>query len=428
MSERTDTHTALDLPELSTARPAVGVVVAFSEGVPALRAVAVEARVRIGREPALELSVDDGKASRCHAEFLPGGAGVLVTDLDSRNGTFLDGAPLSSAGALAKVGSIVRVGRTVLIVVANVHPYMREANDDPLLVGGPSLDETRQVIAVVGPSRVPVLVEGETGTGKELVAQAIHRGSSRRGELCAINCAALPSELVESELFGHSRGAFSSSAGPRRGLFRAADGGTLFLDEIGDLPLAAQAKLLRVLETGEVRAVGEDQPTRVDVRVIAATNRDLDRMIEQGEFRADLFHRIATGRVSLPPLRARREDIAPLAQRFIRSEQCFTARAIEKLMLHGWPGNVRELRNVIAAATARVEARQSLRIDAEDVLIGSRGGTAAESPGSEEARLRDALTQHAGNVTHVASALGMRRATVYESFKRFGIDPATYRR
>ena len=200
MSERTDTHTALDLPELSMARPVIGVVVAFSEGVPALRAVAVEARVRIGREPALELSVDDGKASRCHAEFLPGGAGVLVTDLESRNGTFLDGEPLSSPGAVAKVGSIVRVGRTVLIVVANVQPHLREPSDDPLLIGGPALDETRQVIAVVAPSRVPVLVEGETGTGKELVAQAIHRGSNRRGELCAINCAALPGELVESGL------------------------------------------------------------------------------------------------------------------------------------------------------------------------------------------------------------------------------------
>ncbi len=428
MSERTDTHTALDLPELSEARPVIGVVVAFSEGVPAARAVAVEGRVRVGRDPDLELSVDDGKASRCHAELGPGAGGVVVTDLESRNGTFLNGEPLSSPGTLAKVGATVRVGRTVLLVVANVRPHLRVATVDPLLVGGPALDETRQVIAVVGPSRVPVLIEGETGTGKELVAQSIHDRSGRKGELCAVNCAALPAELVESELFGHARGAFSSSAGARKGLFRAADGGSLFLDEIGDLPLGSQAKLLRVLETGEVRAVGEDQPVRVDVRVIAATNRDLERMIAEGQFRADLFHRIATGRVVLPPLRARREDVPLLARLFVRGDLTFTARAMERLMAHGWPGNVRELKNVIAAATARVDARGSVRVDAEDLLLDGRPAQTSEGAPTEERRVRDALSEHAGNVTHVARALGVRRAALYELFKRWDIDPAAYRR
>jgi DNA-binding NtrC family response regulator len=426
MSERTDTHTALDLPELSEARPVIGVVVAFSEGLPEKRAIAVEGRVRVGRDPELELSVDDGKASRCHAELAAGSGGVLVTDLESRNGTFVDEAPLEAPGQLAKVGSTIRIGRTVLLVVANVRPYLREPVSDPLLLGGPALDETRQVIAVVGPSRVPVLIEGETGTGKELVAQAIHRASGRKGELCAVNCAALPAELVESELFGHARGAFSSSAGARKGLFRAADGGSLFLDEIGDLPLASQAKLLRVLETGEVRAVGEDQPIRVDVRVIAATNRDLERMIAEGQFRADLFHRIATGRVVLPPLRARREDVPLLAQTFVRGDLSFTARAMDRLMAHGWPGNVRELKNVIAAAVARVDARGSARLDAEDLHLDGRAPS--ESAGADERRVRDALSEHAGNVTHVARALGMRRAALYELFKRLAIDPAAYRR
>ncbi|MCK6537480.1 MAG: sigma-54-dependent Fis family transcriptional regulator [Polyangiaceae bacterium] len=426
MSERTDTHTALDLPELSEARPVIGVVVAFSEGLPERRAIAVEGRVRVGRDPELELSVDDGKASRCHAELSAGSGGVVVTDLESRNGTFVDEAPLEAPGQLAKVGSTIRIGRTVLLVVANVRPYLREPLSDPLLLGGPALDETRQVIAVVGPSRVPVLIEGETGTGKELVAQAIHRASGRKGELCAVNCAALPAELVESELFGHARGAFSSSAGARKGLFRAADGGSLFLDEIGDLPLASQAKLLRVLETGEVRAVGEDQPIRVDVRVIAATNRDLERMITEGQFRADLFHRIATGRVVLPPLRARREDVPLLAQTFVRGDLTFTARAMDRLMAHGWPGNVRELKNVIAAGVARVDARGSARIDAEDLHLDARAPS--ESAGADERRVRDALAEHAGNVTHVARALGVRRAALYELFKRLAIDPAAYRR
>jgi len=428
MSERTDTHTALDLPELSSARPVLGVVVAFSEGVPLTHALPVEGRVRIGRDPELELSVDDAKASRCHAELHPAQGGVLVTDLESRNGTFLDGAPVKSPSTLARPDSIVRVGRSLFVVVSNVNPYLREPVPDPFLIGGPSLDDTRRVILVVGPSRVPVLIEGETGTGKELVAQAIHRASGRRGELCAVNCAALPGELVESELFGHARGAFSSSTGARKGLFRAADGGTLFLDEIGDLPLPAQAKLLRVLETGEVRSVGEDHPTRVDVRVIAATNRDLDRMIVDGPFRADLFHRIASGRIALPPLRARREDVPALARSFLAPEAGFTARAMERLMLHPFPGNVRELRNVVAAAAARAQARDAARIDSEDVSLGGRPpGSEAAAP-SEEQRLRDALSEHGGNVSHVAKALGMRRPALYEAFKRLSIDPATYRR
>ncbi len=428
MSERTDTHTALDLPELSATSPLLGVVVAFSEGTPAVHALPVEARVRVGRDPELELSVDDGKASRCHAELSPAAGGVLLTDLESRNGTFLDGVPVKARDTLARVGSLIRVGRTLLMVTANVRPYLRDAQPDALLVGGPALDETRQVIAVVGPSRVPVLIEGETGTGKELVAQAIHQASGRKGELCAVNCAALPGELVESELFGHARGAFSSSAGARKGLFRAADGGTLFLDEIGDLPLPAQAKLLRVLETGEVRSVGEDHPAKVDVRVIAATNRDLDRMIVDGPFRADLFHRIASGRIALPPLRSRREDVPALARSFVGPELRFTARAMERLMLHGWPGNVRELKNVISAAAARVEARDSVRIDAEDVALGGRPAPVTGSPPTEEQRLRDALAEHGGNVSHVAKALGMRRPALYEAFKRLAIDPASYRR
>jgi transcriptional regulator with GAF, ATPase, and Fis domain len=243
-----------------------------------------------------------------------------------------------------------------------------------------------------------------------------------------VNCAALPGELVESELFGHAKGAFSSSAGARKGLFRTADGGTLFLDEIGDLPLPAQAKLLRVLETGEVRAVGEDRPTKVDVRVIAATNRDLDRMIIGGTFRADLFHRVATGRITLPPLRERIEDVPELARAFAGDETVFTTRAMEHLMLHGWPGNVRELKNVVSQARARVDARDSVRIDAEDLLIGGRTAQPDAGPATEEQRIRAALAEHGGNVSHAAKALGMRRAGLYEAFKLYGIDPGAFRR
>ena len=162
------------------------------------------------------------------------------------------------------------------------------------------------------------------------------------------------------------------------------------------------------------------------MRVIAATNRDLERMIAEGQFRADLFHRIATGRVVLSPLRARREDVPLLAQTFVRGDLTFTARAMDRLMAHGWPGNVRELKNVTAAAVARADARASARIDAEDLHLDARAPS--ESAGADERRVRDALAEHAGNVTHVARALGMRRAALYELFKRLAIDPAAYRR
>jgi transcriptional regulator with GAF, ATPase, and Fis domain len=428
MGERTDTHTAVDLPEAFGGGRVPGLVVAFSEGRGLVRAVRLEGRVRLGRDRDLELPADDAKASRCHAEVVSSGTGVTVTDLDSRNGTFIDGVRVQRRSTPAAVGSVLRFGRTLLVVVADVRPFLEERPQDDLLLGGPALDEARRLFATVGPSRVPVLIEGETGTGKELAAQAIHAISGRAGALCAVNCAALPGELVESELFGHARGAFSSSDRARKGLFRAADGGTLLLDEIGDLPLAAQAKLLRVLETGEVRSVGDDHATRVDTRVLAATNRDLSRMSQVGSFRSDLFHRIASAHIELPPLRAHVEDVPLLAEHFAKSDGMgFTARGMELLMTHRWPGNVRELRNVVAAAVPRAGARGADRIDAEDVVFVDKRADAAND-GDIEQRLLAALSAASGNVSRVARELGMRRPAVYELLRRMGVDPARYRK
>jgi two-component system response regulator HydG len=215
----------------------------------------------------------------------------------------------------------------------------------------------QELIAKVGPSLAPVLIAGESGSGKELVARALHGASPRRAHpFVAVNCTALPETLLESELFGHTRGAFSGATSPRRGLFVEADGGTLFLDEIGDMPAALQAKLLRVLQDGEVRAVGSDTVRRVEVRIVAATNQDLGRRIEAGQFRADLFFRLNVVALTVPPLRERTEDIPELVERFLerarRRNPAAKARrlsrdAVKRLTGHSWPGNVRELENLV---------------------------------------------------------------------------------
>jgi transcriptional regulator with GAF, ATPase, and Fis domain len=371
--------------------------------------------------------VDDASVSRQHARLEPADGGLFVTDLASHNGTFVGGVRVAER-AWAPFDSLVRFGSTVATVVADAGAF---ASDGPLvreLVGGPGLAELRLRIASIAPSNAPVLIEGETGSGKEVVARAIHEVSKRAGDLLAINCAAIAPELVESELFGHGRGAFSGSHGARAGLFRTADRGTLLLDEIGELRPAVQAKLLRVLETGEVRGVGEDRGTVVDVRVLAATHRDLGSLVATGGFRADLFHRVAAMRVGVPPLRDHIEDLPQLCGRFLRDEgMSVNAQTIEALMLRDWPGNVRELRNVLvdAAAAARYAGRDT--IEPQD--LGRPASSNRDAGGEESARNRiiAALTSCNGNVTRAAGQLGISRTVLYENLRRLSIDARAYR-
>lgn len=221
-----------------------------------------------------------------------------------------------------------------------------------------AMDHVRSLISKVAPTNSTVLILGETGTGKELVARAVHRQSLRAdAPFVAINCGALPENLIESELFGHRKGAFTGADEQRIGLFEVADGGTLFLDEIGELPKSLQSKLLRVLESGDIRRVGENEAFKVDVRVVCATHRDLEEMVAEGEFREDLMFRINTFEIRLAPLRERLEDIEPLAQHLLsrfrkesRGENHFTPETVEALTSHAWPGNVRELANVVEHA------------------------------------------------------------------------------
>ncbi len=296
----------------------------------------------------------------------------------------------------------------------------------------------------IAASETRVCILGETGTGKELIARTLHERSARHGRpFVTLNCAAVPAELIESELFGHEKGAFTGAAGRHLGKFEQAHGGTLFLDEIGDMPLAMQAKLLRVLEEGEIERVGGDRPIAVDVRVVVATHRNLDELVRQNAFRQDLYHRIYVFPLTLPPLRERREDIAVLAAHFARQvaaqngwkEKTFAPEAVAELQRYSWPGNVRELRNVIErllllAAGEQVDAaavRQALPAGGP---TGPAGVSAALQDGSLAARveaferevLLAELKRHNHHMTNVARALGLERSHLYKKCQQLGID------
>jgi len=302
-----------------------------------------------------------------------------------------------------------------------------------LIGASDKMEQVRRLISKVAPTSSTVLVRGETGTGKELVARAVHDQSLRAdGPLVAINCGALPEHLIESELFGHRRGAFTGAEEHRTGLFEVADGGTLFLDEIGELPKAMQAKLLRFLESGEIRRVGENESLHCDVRVVCATNRDLDEMVAEGEFREDLWFRVNTFEIHLPALRERLEDIpalaAALARRFGRrigtEEELFSPEALAVLDAHGWPGNVRELANVIEHAIILGSAGPIL-----PEHLPSRFSSAARRPtlrlsGGQTLRdiemqaIHDALDRHQGNKPKAADELGVSLKTLYNKLNQ----------
>jgi two-component system NtrC family response regulator len=298
-----------------------------------------------------------------------------------------------------------------------------------------SMERVRTLIAKVAPTDSTVLVLGETGTGKELVARAIHEQSLRAEKpFVAVNCGALPESLIESELFGHRRGAFTGADEHRVGLFEVASGGTIFLDEIGELPKAMQAKLLRVLESGEIRRVGDNESFTVDVRVVCATHRDLEEMVVEGEFREDLMFRINTFEIRLPPLRERTDDIAELARHLLKrfrpaarsNDKLFTAEAIQSLQTHTWPGNVRELANVIEHAAILCD---ELPIDAEHLpsrfgsrrLRGPHFKTVGPPQTLREIELQviqQTLDKYSGNKPKAAEELGISLKTLYNKLNQ----------
>jgi DNA-binding NtrC family response regulator len=393
--------------------------------------------LRVGSKEGNALRLANETVSRYHFEIEPTAEGFLLRDLGSTNGTFVDGYRVREIflprRAQLKAGEVAlsfeALGEDVAIELS------REDRFGDALGRSASMREVFGVLGKVAPKDLTVLLEGESGTGKERLAEAVHLQSPRqRGRFVVFDCAAVPAQLMESELFGHERGAFTGAAGRRVGRFEEADGGTLFLDEIGELPLELQPKLLRVLERREIRRVGGAQVIPVDVRVVAATNRDLPREINRGAFREDLYYRLAVVRIRVPPLRERRDDIPLLVEHFVREALDGDepqAREVlsgisdsnwQGLMTHSWPGNVRELRNFIErtlavsggvsepmpspatppGGTPGIEPQVDLSrpfIEAREELLARFEGT----------YLAAMLARHGGNISRAARAAGLDR-------------------
>jgi DNA-binding NtrC family response regulator len=315
-----------------------------------------------------------------------------------------------------------------------VQQVRREAPRTRLVGSDPSIRRIAALVERVAPTDSTVLIRGASGTGKEVVARAVHAGSARRDSpLVTINCAALQETLLESELFGHEKGAFTGAVQAKPGLVEAAEGGTLFIDEIGEMAAGLQAKLLRVLEDGHFRRVGGTAELYADVRVVAATNRDLEAEIKAGRFREDLYYRLNVITIRLPPLRERRGDVPELVEYFLTTRQVGPVRctvepeALEALVRYDWPGNVRELANVLERAQILAEGGRITADDLPENLLSAP----PPADGGDPTRLHDAqrrhvlgvLRQHKGNKVHAARALGVSRRALYRLLEKYRIDP-----
>ena len=396
--------------------------------------------VRIGRDRRNAVILPHTTVSRHHANLVRQGTRYLLMD-KSTNGTFVDGKPVKKvfleSGAGFSIGPFLLKLQEgdeempgwarptdKLAAVGAGHPLTGLIGSSKVMV------QLSDMIGKVAEAGATVLVIGETGTGKELVARAVHDLSGRSAApFVAINCGAISPDLVESELFGHVKGAFTGAEGERKGAFEQADGGTLFLDEIGELSMSLQPKLLRVLESGEVRKVGSQGTVRVDVRVIAATHRDLKAEADRGNFRFDLLYRLHVLPLLVPPLRARTGDIGDLAGYFLRGRGTLSGPALGRLKKHSWPGNVRELKNVLERAQILTGGGE---IGAEDLVFLEETKVPEEDPADrlpetfeelERLFYTRAMEKSRGNVRAAARTLGIPKSTLYDRLKRYGLFP-----
>ena len=421
-------------------------------------------RVTGGRSIINDLVLSDKAISGSHFEILARDDGYRLRDLDSTNGTFF--GELRIREVWLKPGMEFRVGHTTLRFqpTQDIVEIPLSKRDTFESVTGSSV-RMREIFATlekVAPSELTVLVTGETGTGKEMIARGIHQASTRKNKpFVVLDCGAIPKDLIESTLFGHEKGSFTGAVAQHQGCFEQAHGGTIFLDEIGELDINLQPKLLRVLENRELKRVGGDRVIKIDVRVVAATNRDLRQMVNQGTFREDLYFRLSVIHVELPPLRERREDVPALADVFLREigarrgmAMSFGSDAVQALQGHSWPGNVRELKNVVERAASLAESASVQRSDlmfnrdpgqprpttspalpaAKDPPGGGEAAMAAMTPGLdfkeakqrvvdafELAYLKQLLERHDGNITRSAQEAGLTRYHLRELLKRHGL-------
>ena len=408
----------------------------------------------VGRNQACALMIDDGKVSAVHAELVATEQGVRVRDLGSRNGTFVAGVRVNDVYLLN--ATKFRIGDTELQfeparperIVLSVAPQF-----GPLVAHSAGMRAIFDRLAKIAPTDLTVLINGETGTGKELVAQALHLASTRaKKPFVVVDCGSIPPTLAEATLFGHERGAFTGAVDKRLSPFVEADGGTIFLDELGELPVDVQPKLLRALAERRIKSVGGSNYREVDVRVLAATRRDLVRAVNTGAFRSDLYFRVAQVKIELPALRQRLEDLPVLVRRMLKdlgdesAYERITNTTLERLARHDWPGNVRELRNAVAVAFAlsgegeEIDVAAHLGALTETPAPGSPGGMGGGggAAGSMKGRQfqdakREVLTRFErdyfaalaeeakGNVSEMARRAGMERAHVRAYLRRHGI-------
>jgi DNA-binding NtrC family response regulator len=390
--------------------------------------------VTIGTLGDSDLALTDPTVSRNHAVVEEKADGYLLRDLGSTNGTFLDGVKVREAYLSA--GSVIRLGQTEIAFspVEERIENLRSSSDrfGELVGASAAMREVFGVLERVAPTDVSVLILGETGTGKELAARALH-SHSRRSErpFVVFDCGAVAPNLIESELFGHEKGAFTDAVKSRQGAFELAQDGTIFLDEIGELTPSLQPKLLRALDQREIKRVGAEQPLGINVRVIAATNKNLEKEVQAGRFREDLYYRLSVVSVFMPPLRKRKEDIEKISEHLLpgisgemrKKLTGLSPEAAEALRIYPWPGNVRELKNVLERAAAlsdgeRIEVRDLfLSQGKKSITIEGLSGKTLEE--IEKAAIHATLKSVSGNKTAAAKALGIAYSTLYEKMKKY---------
>lgn len=393
------------------------------------------ARLRIGRTGGadLDLAIDDAKLSRAHAAIVQVDGGFRIEDQKSTNGTFVNGLRVRARGLAP--GDIIRVGETLFELVRDAPPAAPSAHGE-IIGAAPGLRALLDALDRVAPTMIAVLLCGPTGTGKELLARRLHARSGREGPLVAVNCGAIPPNLVEATFFGHRRGAFTNATSDSPGHFGNAEGGTLFLDEIGVMPLAVQPALLRAIEAREHTPVGASAPRRHDVRVVSATNVDLGAEVTAGRFRPDLYARIAEEILVVPPLRERRGDIPLLARHFLERfapgrELTLGAAVLEALLVHDYPLNVRELRAAmqhIALIARDGEPARVCDLPAAFMRVADPPAPlASEVEAPQRDDLEAVLARHRGNLARVAEHYGKERAQIYRWLRRHGLDADDYR-
>lgn len=401
----------------------------------------------IGKSKANDLIVNDDYVSNFHCKIENRKGIYFIKDLQSRNGTLVNGQKIIEAAL--PFDSVLEIGKAKLRFVsaeeAQEFSPSKETEFEGIVSSHPKMREIFTLVEKVAPSDVTVLIQGDSGTGKELIARAIHKRSGRdKKRFVVINCGAISKDLIESELFGHEKGAFTSAHQQRQGVFEQANGGTLFLDEIAELPLDLQPKLLRVLETGEIKRVGGTNLIDVDVRIVTATNRSLSSEVRTGKFREDLFYRLFVVPIQLPFLRDRPKDVPLLVDQFMREfakKPGWTPKKIDKgamdrLVDYAWPGNVRELKNVLSRAFLECKTDLISAGDLQFAPVGLREQTAHEYDSTqnlnqtitrtlkdvERERIVLELDKQNGNKKATAQVLGIAKSTLHEKLKKYGID------